>query len=125
MTPMTILFIVFLGTGALFVGLSVPLLLRRVPPNLWYGIRTRETVTNSDIWYEANAYGGWRMLWVGIAIIIAAVAIYLIAGITTLAYALINLGVTMAGTVYLVIACVSYLARIEPVDPASDPNHEG
>ena len=39
--------------------LSVPMTLRRVPPNPIYGFRTRLTLSSPDIWYPANAFAGW------------------------------------------------------------------
>ena len=33
--------------GVMFVGLSIPLLLDKVPPNGWYGFRTRLTLGDS------------------------------------------------------------------------------
>lgn len=38
--------------------ISLPLVLRAVPPNRLYGFRTRKTLTNPDVWYEANYKGG-------------------------------------------------------------------
>ena len=45
------------GMGLLFIGLSIPLLLNKVPPNLWYGFRTRLTLSDPQIWYPVNAWG--------------------------------------------------------------------
>ena len=42
----------------LFIGLCVPLILQKVPPNPFYGIRLRKTLENADIWYKANRFGG-------------------------------------------------------------------
>ncbi len=38
--------------------ISLPLVLRLIPPNRFYGFRTRKTLSNADIWYEANYKGG-------------------------------------------------------------------
>ncbi len=38
--------------------ISLPLVLKLVPLNRWYGFRTRKTLSNADIWYEANYKGG-------------------------------------------------------------------
>jgi hypothetical protein len=38
--------------------ISLPLVLKLVPPNRCYGFRTRKTLSNADIWYEANYKGG-------------------------------------------------------------------
>lgn len=40
------------------IVISLPLVLRRVPPNYFYGFRTRKTLSSPDIWYEANYIGG-------------------------------------------------------------------
>ena len=51
-----------LACNALFCLLSVPLILRRIPPNPIYGYRTRLTLGDPGIWYEANAHFGKRFL---------------------------------------------------------------
>ncbi len=47
---------------ALIALISVPLILRRVKPNHYYGLRTRGTLADSTLWYDANAYAGWALL---------------------------------------------------------------
>ncbi len=44
--------------NAVFVIISIPLILRKVPRNIVYGFRTRATLENDFVWYEANAYFG-------------------------------------------------------------------
>jgi hypothetical protein len=44
--------------NAVFIIIAIPLILRRVPRNVVYGVRTRATLENDFIWYEANAYFG-------------------------------------------------------------------
>jgi uncharacterized membrane protein len=46
----------------LIAVLSVPLVLRRVPPNALYGFRTPLTRSSPEIWYPANAYAGKALL---------------------------------------------------------------
>jgi hypothetical protein len=47
---------------ALFVVLSIPLILQIVPPNHHYGLKTRETLSNKDVWYRENKKAGYMML---------------------------------------------------------------
>lgn len=42
--------------------LSVPLILRKIPPNRFYGFRTRATLSGPDVWYPVNAFSGWALL---------------------------------------------------------------
>lgn len=51
-----------LAVDALFVLLSIPLVLRKVGPNVVYGYRTRATLSDAGLWYEANAYFGSRFI---------------------------------------------------------------
>jgi uncharacterized membrane protein len=52
--------------SGVFVVLGIPLAMRKVPPNGWYGIRTPETLSNTEIWYRVNALGGKATIAAGI-----------------------------------------------------------
>lgn len=45
----------------LLVVISVPLILRLVPPNGMYGFRTGAARSTPAIWYQANAFTGWAL----------------------------------------------------------------
>lgn len=63
----------WLFVGLLFIGISIPLILEKVPPNRWYGLRVAKTFSNQRIWYAANRVAGYDLLGVGVAIAIAGV----------------------------------------------------
>lgn len=48
----------FLGLYAVLVAATVPLLLRVVPPNRFFGFRLPGTAASQELWYEINALGG-------------------------------------------------------------------
>ncbi|WP_202840992.1 SdpI family protein [Luteimonas saliphila] len=54
--------IVVTAACVLLAGLGVPLILRRVPPNPLYGLRTRRSLSHPSIWYPANAWSGRALL---------------------------------------------------------------
>ena len=54
--------ITILFCNVIYSLVSVPLILRKVPRNRVYGYRTRTTLANDLLWYEANAYFGLRFL---------------------------------------------------------------
>ncbi len=54
--------ITVLGLQALFLILSIPLVLRKVRRNRVYGFRTCATLRDDRTWYEANAYFGRLMI---------------------------------------------------------------
>jgi hypothetical protein len=65
----------FLLAGLLCAGLAVPMILRKVKPNSWYGFRIPQTLADETIWYDANAYAGKLLL--GWAAVDAAASILL------------------------------------------------
>lgn len=60
----------WLFVGFLFIGISIPLVLEKVPPNRWYGLRVAKTLSSEIIWYQANRVAGYDLMWAGIAIAI-------------------------------------------------------
>jgi uncharacterized membrane protein len=68
-------FVTVLGCSVLLVLIAIPLALRMVPRNIVYGFRTRTTLRDDAIWFEANAHFGRRLL---VASLCGALAAYLI-----------------------------------------------
>ena len=54
--------------GLVVAGVSIPLILRRIPMNGFYGVRIPKSFVSDDNWYAINAYGG-RFLAIAGAII--------------------------------------------------------
>lgn len=50
--------ITILACDALLAVIAIPLILRKVPPNVVYGYRTRATLSDEAVWYDANAHFG-------------------------------------------------------------------
>ena len=50
--------VVLFGIGFLIALVSVPLILRKIPMNHFYGIRLRKAFVSQRNWYDLNAYGG-------------------------------------------------------------------
>ncbi len=51
-----------IASCVVFAIISIPHILRVVPPNGIYGFRTAETLSSRAIWYPANAFMGWALL---------------------------------------------------------------
>ena len=45
---------------------GIPMALRLIPPNHFYGYRTRKTFSSPAIWYRANRFSGWALAIAGI-----------------------------------------------------------
>lgn len=44
---------------AAIAAASLPLMLGAVPPNRLYGVRTRRTLADRELWFRANRFAGW------------------------------------------------------------------
>lgn len=55
--------------GPILIVVSLPLVLRLVPPNRIYGFRIPSTLRNRSVWYDANARSGWHSIVVGLLMV--------------------------------------------------------
>ncbi len=46
----------------ILAAVAIPLMLRLIPQNRIYGVRTVRTLTQASTWFEVNAYGGRALL---------------------------------------------------------------
>jgi len=109
---MAVLLAFYIGAGLLLSVLAVPLIRRKVRLNAWYGFRVRQTLTAPDVWYAANAYAGKCLLVVGVIIVLTAVGLYRVPGITLAAYALACGGIILAALAVCVAYSFRYLAKL-------------
>ena len=107
---MATLFWMFVILGALLCAICVPLIQRRIKPNLWYGFRVPKTIKNPDVWYPANEYAGRALFVVGLVVMLAASAFVLVPGITVDAYALSVAAVIAVSMTIALILSFRYLS---------------
>jgi uncharacterized membrane protein len=96
--------------AALLVGLSIPLVQGKVPPNSAYGFRTSKTLADPSIWYEANRFAGRVSITVSIVMIVLGIALLLLDRYTNLdPNSLIALGLAFEVVPLLVMTLVLFL----------------
>lgn len=66
MDGMRILYFLPYGLAGFFTLIGLPLALRLIGPNRFYGVRTQRTMENLDVWYAANTANGIAMVAFGI-----------------------------------------------------------
>lgn len=98
--------------GLLLAGLSVPLILHKIPPNGWYGFRLPATLQNPTLWYKVNAYAGWRFLVVGLGTAIGAIILYYVTSPSVDEYAMSALGLFLALFLWGIITSLLHLRSI-------------
>src|SRR5687768_10298483 len=85
----------FIVAGGVITLISIPLILRKVAPNRWYGFRTPSTLGDPAIWYPANEQSGKRLAGAGITILVGAIGFYFVPRWQVTHYCLAVLGVTV------------------------------
>jgi len=109
---MEILLALYSFGGLLLAGLSVPLILHKIPPNGMYGFRLPATLDNPNLWYKANAYAGRRFLVVGLGTAMGAIILYFTSKSDVNVYALSCLGLFLALFLWGLITSLLYVWSI-------------
>lgn len=73
---MEIIFLIYLVVGVLFLAISIPLIMRKVKINNWYGVRLPQTMKNEEIWYAVNEKSGKHLFVFGIVICLFTLVLY-------------------------------------------------
>lgn len=55
--------------GPILILVSIPLVLRWVPPNRFFGLRVPSTLKNESVWYDANALSGRHLIVLGLLMV--------------------------------------------------------
>lgn len=63
--------------GLLWVGLAIPHIKGKIPPNNWCGFRTKKTLSNEKIWYKANKYMGKELFKAGLLTIVMTILLFI------------------------------------------------
>ena len=66
---------ILIGVGPFFILLAIPLILNKIPPNGWYGVRFEKLFMpgNEELWYKANKYGGIQLLIAGLILTVCVI----------------------------------------------------
>jgi len=62
MLPNEMFSLVNIATGCLCILLGLPLMLRKVRMNRWYGVRIPKSFASDENWYRINEYGGRQLI---------------------------------------------------------------
>jgi len=89
---------IFAALGTLFIGLGLPLALRRVGPNGWYGLRTPATMANEEVWYEANAISGRDFVALGSGLLVLVIVLPQVLHLSGGGYASVYTAVALIGS---------------------------
>ncbi len=99
-----------IGLASLLFGW--PLARRRVPPNRWYGVRLRGTLSSPAIWYEANAVCGDDLVRLGLVLLVIALALPFVRGLPEVGYIAICMAVLVVGSIRATVRGIRVVKRL-------------
>lgn len=88
--------LMYVGFGLLLSVLAIPMILRKIKPNPFYGFRVPKAINNPEIWYEINAYSGYWFFATGLVSAVMAAVVYVLPGLDNASSSLIQAGVVFA-----------------------------
>ena len=106
------------GSGILITLLAIPLLLRRVPPNSLYGVRTPASFASDLDWYRINAIGGRYLVLSGIVILVVGMVGFFLPGSVRDPY-------TISAAVVALLAVIFPCIRLGLLKPCARPDDKG
>jgi hypothetical protein len=90
---MTLVALVIIGCGLVLFFCSLPLIRRKVPKNLLYGVRIKAAYESDERWYEINEYGGRQIaMWSWVITGLGVVGFFVPEGLL-LTYAMVTLAI--------------------------------
>ena len=78
MKPNIVFGLVYIGCALLLICTSIPLVLRKIKMNHFYGIRIGKSFQSENNWYDINAYGGKELIVWSLPIILAGLISFVI-----------------------------------------------
>jgi SdpI/YfhL protein family len=92
-------YVAFPAIAAVSMLVGWPLATRRVPRNRWYGVRVPATMSDPEIWYDANAVTGLDLFRLGLVLFAVSLGLQVIPGLPELGYVMICLAVLLVGSI--------------------------
>jgi hypothetical protein len=66
----------FVLIGLVVAAMGIPMALRKVPRNRFYGLRIAATFADESVWYDANAVSGRDLIIAGLLVVMTALALW-------------------------------------------------
>jgi len=107
-------FFTILGFSALLILIAIPLAMRKIPRNVAYGFRTRATMANDEIWFEANAYFGRSLIASSLCGAFLAYLIYLFQPFPPAIFLPVSILVLVVPSLIATVATTRYVRTLGP-----------
>jgi uncharacterized membrane protein len=108
-----------LAIDLIFVVLSMPLILRKVPRNIVYGFRTCATLADDFVWYETNAFFGRGLVVASVISAVAVLTLYGVADVSQRFYFAATIGALVVPPLVATLLTLRFARSLTPGGPTS------
>ncbi len=77
MDELTFVSLLFIAAGILEIIIGTPLLFEKIKQNYFYGLRTKKTLNNEKVWYNANKFFGREAIFDGVLLTIVSFFVFI------------------------------------------------
>jgi hypothetical protein len=110
-----------LACDAVFALIAVPLVLRKIRRNFFYGFRTRATLADDFVWYEANAHFGRGLIAASGVSAIAILLLYWKGGLSPDAFFKASIAALVVPSLAATIATFRFIRTLKARDSSVRP----
>jgi uncharacterized membrane protein len=111
--------ITVLAIDFMFVVLSIPLILRKVPRNVIYGFRTCRTLSDDFVWYETNAYFGRGLVVSSLISAAAVLMLYELSGVSQRFFFVSTIGALVVPPLVATLLTLRFARSLTPGGPTN------
>ena len=104
--------VTILACDVIFAIIAIPLILRKVPRNVVYGFRTRATLKDDFVWYEANAYFGKLFLISSLVSALLIVFFYFLDIVSVQNFVNVSIAILVVPSLIPVVMTIRYIKSI-------------
>jgi hypothetical protein len=103
-----------IAVAIVFVGISIPLVLGKIPMNSSYGFRFAKSFESDDLWFRINRYGGRQLiLWsIPIALLGLAALLFPIMASRPVHFLLLTCAAPLAFIIAAAVSCYMFAKRL-------------
>lgn len=101
-------------------ALAVPLMLRKVPRNRFYGFRSKATLRDERMWYDVNAYFGRGLFAASIVTVVSMLFLYVTPDLSPAVFFKAIAATLVAPQFVMMLMTVRYVRKLEYRYPADE-----
>lgn len=104
--------IIFFFTHLFLIAVAFPLYRNKIKLNSWYGIRTKATMTNEEVWYKVNKKGAKEMIQLGAGLSLCCIVQYFTEALNPQVFFISNTLVLLVVVIIIAVKADNYAKRL-------------